>query len=290
MLLILCRLFRHLRAGRSPSRAAAHWSVPAWWATKGGFVHLALHQARYDLRAFLRNKQARFSTLILPPLLLIAFATEFGSATVGSDHAERSTYYVPAVSALAVLVACFASLAVSITAQRESGVLKRRRVAPVPASALVAGRVLAALVASLAAVAAVGAIGRVAYGVDLPVAAVPALAVTALVGSVAFASLAYALSSAIRSTDAAQPIVQAITLPLYVVSGVFVPEVDLPSWLRELGMVFPLERLADGLHHAYDPGLRSLAWGDLGVLVVWAAAGLAIALRRFKWTPAAASA
>jgi ABC-2 type transport system permease protein len=227
--------------------------------------------------------------LILPPLLLIVFATEFGSATVGSDHAERSTYYVPAVSALAVLVACFASL-VSITAQRESGVLKRRRVAPVPASALVAGRVLAALVASLAAVAAVGAIGRVAYGVDLPVAAVPALAVTALVGSVAFASLAYALSSAIRSTDAAQPIVQAITLPLYVVSGVFVPEVDLPSWLRELGMVFPLERLADGLHHAYDPGLRSLAWGDLGVLVVWAAAGLAIALRRFKWTPAAASA
>jgi ABC-2 type transport system permease protein len=92
-------------------------------------------------------------------------------------------------------------------------VLKRRRAAAVPASALVAGRVLAALVASLAAVAAVCAIGRVVIGVDLPVAAVPALAVTAIVGSVAFASLAYALSSAIRSTDAAQPLVQAITLP-----------------------------------------------------------------------------
>jgi ABC-2 type transport system permease protein len=73
-------------------------------------------------------------------------------------------------------------------------------------------------------------------------------------------------------------------------SGVFVPEVDLPSWLRELGQVFPLERVADGLHHAYDPGLHGIAWGDLAVLVVWAAAGLAVALRRFKWTPAAASA
>lgn len=294
MLLILSRLIRALlarrgllpvvgRRNRSPRRAPG---------ARVRFLDLVLHQARYDLRAFLRNRQARFSTLILPPALLVVFVTGLGHGSVGPGHVDSSTYYVAGISALAVVVACFANLAVSITTQRESGVLKRRRAAPVPAWALIAGRTLAALVASLAAVAAVCALGRLAYGVDLPLAAVPAFGVTALVGSVTFASLAYALSGAMRSADAAQPTVQAITLPLFVMSGVFTPNVDLPSWLRELGSVLPLEHLANGLHLALDPGPHGLpiAWGDLAALVVWAAAGLAIALCRFQWTPAAASA
>jgi ABC-2 type transport system permease protein len=131
-------------------------------------------------------------------------------------------------------------------------------------------------------------------GVWRPVArlAIPSLALTAIAGSIAFASLAYALCTAIRSTEAAQPIVQAITLPLYLMSGVFVPAADLPAWLRDVGRAFPLEPLADALRHAYGPALRGSgpAWGDLAVLAAWAVAGLAIAQRRFTWTPVTAGA
>lgn len=294
MLLILGRLFRTLRTRRAASTVVAVRSTSPRPVTAlpRGYVDLVLHQARYDLRAFLRNNQARFSTLILPPALLVVFVTGFGHSSVGPDHADGARYYVAGISAVAVLVACFANLAVSITTQRESGVLRRRRVAPVPAWVLIAGRTLAAVVASFAAVAAVCVLGRLAYGADVPAVAIPALAVTALVGSVAFATLACALSSTLGSADAAQPIVQAITLPLYVMSGVLTPSANLPSWLRDLGSVFPLEHLANGLHHAFNSDVHGLAiaWGDLGVLVVWAAAGLAIAVSRFKWAPAAASA
>jgi hypothetical protein len=55
--------------------------------------------------------------------------------------------------------------------------------------------------------------------------------------------------------------------------------------------VFPVQHLADGLHHAFDPATRGtgIVWSDVGVLALWAVAGLAIALTRFTWLPAAAT-
>jgi ABC-2 type transport system permease protein len=243
-------------------------------------LRMLIHQARYDLLAFLRNRQARFSTLILPPMVLFIFQSGFSGG--GSDR-------VAGIAALGAFVACFANLVVSITAQRETGVLKRRHATPFPAWVFILGRSLTAIAAALASMTAVYVLGRAAYGTPLPAAALPAVALTAIVGSIAFASLAYAVATAIRSTDAAQPLVQAISLPLYVVSGVFVPAGDLPAGLHDLGTLFPLARLVHGLRHAALHG-GAIAWGDLAVMAAWTAAGLAVALRRFRWAPAAAGA
>jgi ABC-2 type transport system permease protein len=248
---------------------------------------LVLHQARYDLRAFLRNKQARYFTLLLPLILLVMFVGIFGGKTVGPEHVKASTYYVPGLSALAVIAACFTNLVISITAQRESGVLKRRRATPVPAWVLIAARTLTAMGVSLATLTVLLAVGRLAYGVELPASAIPAVALTAIIGSASFCALGYAVSTQIRSADAAQPMVQAIMLPLYLVSGIFIPNLNLPGWLHQLADAFPVEHLADGLHHAYQPGIAGsgVVWSDLAVLALWAAGGLAIALRRFSWSP-----
>jgi ABC-2 type transport system permease protein len=93
----------------------------------------------------------------------------------------------------------------------------------------------------------------------------------------------------ISSADAAQPTVQALMLPLYLASGIFFPNTSLPSWLRQLASVFPVERLADALHRPYSPTAHGLAiaWTDLAVLGLRAAAGLAVSLRRFSWVPGA---
>jgi|SRR6266851_1648324 len=41
-------------------------------------IRMALHQASYDLRAFIRNRQSQFFTLALPVLFLVIFASIFG--------------------------------------------------------------------------------------------------------------------------------------------------------------------------------------------------------------------
>ena len=111
-------------------------------------IRMALHLFGYDLRAFLRNRQSQFFTLALPVLFLVIFASVFGGSghttAVAGGRISTSVYYVPGIIALGVIAACFGNLVASVTAQRERGVLKRRG-ATVPAAAVIAGRVLAAV-------------------------------------------------------------------------------------------------------------------------------------------------
>jgi ABC-2 type transport system permease protein len=289
MILILRWLLRRLRTHAAPAMPT---TAPRARSRPANALRLVLHQARYDLLGFIRNRQARFFTLLLPVIFLVLLVGVFGNRTVGPQHMRAATYYVPGLSAMAVIAASFVNLVISITTQRETGVLKRRRATPVPAWTLIAARTVTAMVIALATMAVVLVIGRLAYGVTLPNSTIPGVIVTALTGTLTFCCLGYALSTTIRSADAAQPMVQAVMLPLYFISGVFIPNVDLPTWLQDVARFFPVEHLADGLHHAFDPAAQGsgIAGVDLAVLAAWAVAGLAVALSRFSWTPSTADA
>ena len=112
-------------------------------------IRMSLHLFGYELRAFLRNRQFQFFTLAMPVLFLVIFASVFGGSgnttAVAGGQISTSVSYVPGIIALGVIAACFGNLAASVTAQRERGALKRRRATPVPAAAVIAGRLRASI-------------------------------------------------------------------------------------------------------------------------------------------------
>ena len=256
----------------------------------GAVVRLGLHQFRYDLRAFLRNGQSRFFTLVLPVLFLVIFANVFGgrnTVEVAGGRMPTSVYYVPGIITLGIIAAAFVNLVISVTAQRESGTLKRRRATPVPAAAIIAGRALTAVVVALGITAVLLAMGWAFFGATVPGRSAPALVVTVILGALAFCCLGFALASVIRNEDAAQPITQASILPLYFISGVFVAVSVLPHWLVDVADVFPVRHLAAALLTAYNPHTTGagFAGGDLLVVALWGVGGLMVALWRFSWVP-----
>ena len=255
----------------------------------GLLVRLSLHQFRFDLRAFFRNRQSRFFTLVLPVLFLVIFASVFHRSTVkvAGGTINSSVYYVPGIITLGIIAAAFVNLVISVTAQRETGALKRRRATPVPAAAIIAGRALTSVVVALGITALLLAIGWLFYRATVPGRTAPALAITVIVGAFAFCCLGFALSSVIRNSDSAQPVTQATMLPLYFISGVFIAVSTLPRWLVDVADVFPVRHLAAALLTAYNPHTTGagLAGTDLLVVALWGAGGLAIALWRFGWVP-----
>jgi ABC-2 type transport system permease protein len=250
---------------------------------------LVLHQARYELISFWRNPQSRFFTLLLPIIFLVIFSTVIGGTTKTPTGAriDVSHYYVPGIATLAVVAASFVNLAVSIVTQRESGVLKRRRATPVPAAVLIVGRAAVSIAVSVVVVTVIIVIGRLAFGVPIPGATLPGVIVATIVGAFTFCCLAFAVSAFISTADAAQPILQFIILPLYFISGVFVPDANNPSWLRDIANVFPVRHLAQAELRGFDPGAAApgIAWTHILVLAVWGLAGLGVALKRFRWSP-----
>lgn len=254
-------------------------------------IKMTLHQAGYDLRAFLRNRQSQFFTLALPILFLVIFAALFGrggrTTQVPGGQISTSVYYVPGIIALGVIAACFGNLVASVTAQRERGVLKRRRATPVPAAAIVAGRVLTAIVIAVVMAAVLLGIGWAAYGAHVPGRTALALVVTVVIGGASFCCMGYALTSMIRNEDSAQPLTQALLLPLYFISGVFVAVTILPHWVADVGAIFPVRHLANALLTAYNPHTTGLGFAgpDLLIVAAWGAAGFLIAVRTFSWLP-----
>ena len=253
---------------------------------------LVAHQLRYDLLVVLRDPQGRFFTLVLPVIFMVLLTSLFGNHTrYLQGHAiKNSTYYVPGIATLGIIASSFVNLVITITALRETGILKRRRSTPVPAWVLIASRVLTSVILSIVLVIVIVAIGRIFYGVHLPGSTVPAFALGVIVGAAAFCCLAFAAASFIRNEDSAQPMIQAITLPLYFISGVFVPTSQLSGTLRDIADVFPVAHLDKVLFKAFDPSTTGsgIAGTDLLVLAAWGVAGLAIALWRFSWSPRSA--
>ncbi len=154
---------------------------------RSGLVRMTMHQFWFDLRALLRNRQAQFFTFALPILFLVIFASIFGghdhTVAVAGGRIETSVAYVPGIMALGIIAAAFINLVISVTAQRESGILKRRRATPVPAVVLIAGRALSAVVLALTTTLILLVIGWAAFDAHVPARTAPALALTIVVGA-----------------------------------------------------------------------------------------------------------
>jgi ABC-2 type transport system permease protein len=228
-------------------------------------------------------------TLLLPVLFLVVFASIFRNATVKvpGGSMKESVYYVPAIIAYGLIAAAFMNLALAVVRNREAGIYKRRRATPLPASAIIAGRALVAVLTALAITVVLLLIGWAAYGATIPGQTAPAFIVDIVVGAVVFCGLGFAAASLIGSVDAVQPVVLATVLPLSFISGVFIAASELPSWLADIGKVFPVQPLAAALLTAYNPHTTGsgMEWGDLAVLAAWGIAGLIFASLRFRWLP-----
>jgi ABC-2 type transport system permease protein len=245
------------------------------------------HQFRYDQKAFWRNPASVFFTVMFPVIVFLILAVVFNGETIKvRGGVAATTYYVPAIMSLSIISATMQTLAMTLVIAREDGRLKRGRGTPMPPWVFIAGRVGNSIVVALMMMALLALIGSVLYGVSVPWERLPAILLTLLVGAASFCCLGIALTAAIPSQDAAAAIVNALLLPLYFLSGVFIPEDQLPNGVIHFADVFPVRHFFDAFFDAYVPaGGPSISWDNLAVVALWGVAGLLLAIRFFRWTP-----
>ena len=248
---------------------------------------LVLHQFRFDQKVFWRNRAAVFFTAMLPLIFLFILASVFKNAHISGLDVKGATYYVPAILTLAVISATTVKLATNLPAEREAGQLKRVRGTPLPPAVFIAGRVGNSLVISAIMVVLVSVIGALVYGVTIPTNTLPAMLVTLGVAAFSFSCLGFALAAVIPTADAAPAVTNATVLPLYFLSGVFIPQDELPSGVLSFADVFPIRHFFEAMFTAWDPHTTGAGfeWGNLAVIAVWGVAGLLIAIRFFRWEP-----
>lgn len=252
-------------------------------------MSLVLHQFRYDQKAFWRNPASVFFTVLFPVVLLLIFGAVFGDKTVNVEGVaiKTTTYYVPAIITLSVISATMQALAMSLVIAREDGRLKRSRGTPLPPWVFIAGRIGNSIVVALMMLILLAGLGRLLFSVPIPWSHLPEILVVLVIGAACFCCLGIALTAAIPSQDAAAPIVNALLLPLYFLSGIFIPDDELSSGVISFANHFPVRDFFEAFFKAYIPAASgpSLDWGNLAVVGIWGVAGLLVAIKWFRWTP-----
>ncbi len=250
-------------------------------------VSMTLNQFRYVNKAFWRNPASVIFTFAFPLMFLAIFTALLGNGDIvlGGRTISLSTYYVAGMTSFALITACYNNIAISLTFQRDLGVLKRTNGTPMPASVYLAARVVHALFVSVLLVALTVAFGSLVYGADIPSGTDLARFGAALaVGAASFCALGFAVTPLIPNADAAAPMVNATILPLLFLSGIFIPIGDnAPAWLTWTARIFPVKHLADGVQAGFVG--TPFHWNDVLIVAAWGAAGLLLAARFFSWEP-----
>lgn len=243
------------------------------------------HQAGFDLMMFRRNPAATFFTVIFPLIFLFIFTGIFGNEEF--DNGVRvATFYVPGILALAIISATMVNLAITMTTRRERGILKRVRGTPLRPWVFILAQAAAGVAISLFMTVLVVAIGWLVFDVSVVGVGVASLALSVLIGAASFAALGLALTAIIPSEAAAPAVTNAIVLPLYFISDVFIVG-DKPLLLERIANVFPIQHLASAMQESFDPFVTSAPWPWDHWLVVaaWGVAGAVIASLTFRWIP-----
>lgn len=245
-------------------------------------------QAKFDLLTFRRNPAATFFTVVLPIIFLVLFTAIFGNETLSArDNIRAATFYVPGILALAIVSATLVNIAITTVTRREEGVLKRVRGTPLRPWIFVLGQVFAATVIAFCMSALVIGIGWLLFDVTVRAAGLPALIISIVLGTASFCALGLAATTIIPSTDAAPAITNAMVLPLYFVSDVFIITDDAPKIITTIGDIFPIKHLGSALFEGFNPFADGtpMPWGHWAVVAGWGLFGLLVASTRFRWTP-----
>ena len=252
-------------------------------------VTLLWHWIVVRVRMTLRSPRTLGFTFAFPLVLVVLFNSLNGNVTVkamgpaGGD-VSFAQYYTPSIGVFGLTMACYTTMLVGLATARETGLLKRVRGTPLPLPVYLGSWVAGAVLVGLTSVVLLFVVSVPAFGVDLFPRMLPAAIVTAVLGAACLASVGLALGTLAKTAEQATPLAQLTFLPVSFISGIWFPLDGAPDWLVNVAHFFPLSHIVTAFASCFTPG-RSFHAGDLVPIVLWTVAGLAVAVRRFRFEP-----
>ncbi|MER6287309.1 ABC transporter permease [Streptomyces sviceus] len=233
-------------------------------------------QAVLETKMLLRNGEQLLLTVVIPTLVLVLFSSV---DIIDTDEGKAVDFLTPGVLALAVMSTAFTGQAIATGFERRYGVLKRLASSPLPRWGLMTAKTASVLVTEVLQVILLTviafALGWSPHGNPF------AVLLLLILGTAAFSGLGLLMAGTLKA-EATLAAANLVFLLLLVGGGVIIPLDQFSQSTQDVLSLLPITALSDGLRDVLQHG-AGMPWGDLGILAVWAVAGLTVAGRFFRW-------
>ncbi len=254
-----------------------------------------------EVLIYVRDRPRMISAFVMPIMMLVMFGEGLGNsiATLPGGIGYRQFIFPGMVAMIVLMNSVFSG--VSIVTDRQFGFLREILVAPVSRTAICFGKITGGATIALVN-------GMVMFviapflGIELTFEIVVKLIGLIALVSFMLTGLGVALGSRLRSVESFQMLSQVVIMPAMFLSGIFFPINNVPLWMdvivklnpvtyavapiREIALSEQLKALpADApfqITHVDWFGYTLSTWEEIGVVVVFGAAMLSIAIHAIR--------
>ena len=234
---------------------------------------------RSNLRLMLRDRAVLFFSLLFPLSFFFLFAQAFHA----SASAGAMSQIIAMVLIIGVLGNGFFGAGMRTVQDREAGVLRRFKVAPISAAPVIVASLVSGLVAYLPTVFLFLFFGKVIYHAPYPP-RLTSLLVFISLGLVAFRAVGMIVASVVNSAQEAQIVIQILYLPMLFLSGATFPIGMMPIWVQTIAQFLPATYLFQGITSILLTGetvINNLV--SVFALLTTLAVCLLIGVKLFRW-------
>lgn len=231
------------------------------------------------MRLALRSRTFLFFSLAMPIGFLFGYVIFFGRG-----NPEAISYLLGAILALTVM-GSFWGLSMQLVMFREQGILRRFRLAPISAGAMLGSSIISNYFLVLPTVVVEFLICRFAFGMKTW-GNLLAVFILISLGAATFSALGLIVASITNDMQETTVINNIIWSLFLFLSGVTIPLAFMPVWVQKITLFSPATYLATGLElsmlHAI--GVREL-FGDVLALAISLFMAFEMSRRLFRWEP-----
>lgn len=231
------------------------------------------------IRLALRSRTFLFFSLAMPIGFLFGYVIFFGRG-----NPAAMPYLLGAILALTVM-GSFWGLSMQLVMFREQGILRRFRLAPIGAGAMLGSSIISNYFLVLPTVVAEFLICRYAFGMTTW-GNLPAVFVLVSLGAATFSSLGLIVASVTNDMQETTVINNIVWSLFLFLSGVTIPLAFMPGWVQKVTLFLPATYLATGLEGAMQHAASSgqIAEDTIALLVSLILA-FEMSRRLFRWEP-----
>ncbi len=206
-----------------------------------------------------------------------------GDSLVREPGSRYIDFLVPGLLGMNLMGSAIWGMGFAIVDARRKKLMKRLVATPMPRRYYLMSFGLSRMVLLVLEVVVVLGFGNVAFGVPVR-GSMAVLAGLCILGSLSFSAIGLLIASRVRTIEAASGLMNAVMMPMWVLSGVFFSSQRFPDVVQPIIKALPLTAAIDALriNMLQGGGLAQIA-SQIGVLAVWMVAGFALALKLFRW-------
>jgi ABC-2 type transport system permease protein len=192
-------------------------------------------------------------------------------------------FVTPGLLGWAIAMSAAFGAAATLNGWRNSKLLRRLQLAPVPTGTLVAARVTVTVAIALVQTAIFLGIGAAFFGLQLT-GAWPAAIPLLVIGTLCFMSIGLLSGAVAKTTEGAVNMANFLVLPMAFLSGSFFPLEGAPGWLQAVSKLLPLRWLNEGMLDVMVRGEPAAAvLLPMAILGGFAVVVTALAAKLFRW-------